>query len=210
MINAVLDEECLVPTSCMRACTAVITEIAHNKSPRENEKYRAEIHFISRKEWLKELKVMLADLAIGQGPSETEFVVAESDAAVAYDKIRAVYPFLPREEIRTGRFDVEKLIDHPTVSELLGTSQRIAAPTSEAFISLLKGFIDSNDKAPGRKKETDVMEYWPLIKVAKVFLRSRVLESGPRTTDHGTKGARRQKQEVWQPAKRWSRPSWIR
>lgn len=27
VINAILDEECLVPTNCMRACTAVITEI---------------------------------------------------------------------------------------------------------------------------------------------------------------------------------------
>lgn len=30
VINAVLDEECLVPTSCMRACASVITEIAYN------------------------------------------------------------------------------------------------------------------------------------------------------------------------------------
>ena len=30
VINAMLDEERLVPTNCMRACTAVVTEISYN------------------------------------------------------------------------------------------------------------------------------------------------------------------------------------
>jgi len=46
VINALLDEECLVPTNCMRACTAVITEIQGNDSVDEASKYRAEIEFI--------------------------------------------------------------------------------------------------------------------------------------------------------------------
>ena len=30
VINAMLDEKRLVPTNCMRACTAVVTEISYN------------------------------------------------------------------------------------------------------------------------------------------------------------------------------------
>lgn len=56
VINAVLDEECLVPTNFMRACTAVITEISYNESDRADEKYRAEIEFITRDDWIRELR----------------------------------------------------------------------------------------------------------------------------------------------------------
>jgi len=32
VVNAVLDEERIVPTNCMRACTAVVTEMSYNDS----------------------------------------------------------------------------------------------------------------------------------------------------------------------------------
>ena len=46
VINALLDEECIVPTNCMRACTAVITEIQFNESTDQARNYRAEVEFI--------------------------------------------------------------------------------------------------------------------------------------------------------------------
>ena len=46
VINALLDEECIVPTNCMRACTAVITEIQFNESTDQSRRYRAEVEFI--------------------------------------------------------------------------------------------------------------------------------------------------------------------
>ena len=46
VINALLDEERLVPTNCMRACPAVVTEISYNYE--EGVPYRAEVEFISR------------------------------------------------------------------------------------------------------------------------------------------------------------------
>jgi len=46
VVNAVLDEERVVPTNCMRACTAVVTEMSYNDSEDEESKYRAEIEFI--------------------------------------------------------------------------------------------------------------------------------------------------------------------
>ncbi len=38
VIDAVLDEEMLVPTNCMRACTGVVAEIGYNESDDCNEK----------------------------------------------------------------------------------------------------------------------------------------------------------------------------
>lgn len=65
VINALLEEERLVPTNCMRACTAVVTEISYNKE--NDDPYRASIEFISPAEWEKELRVLFQDLMDGSG-----------------------------------------------------------------------------------------------------------------------------------------------
>lgn len=63
VINALLDEERLVPTNCMRACTAVVTELSYNHSSNEAAKYRAEIEFIKPEEWRKELNVLFKGIS---------------------------------------------------------------------------------------------------------------------------------------------------
>jgi hypothetical protein len=52
IINVVLDEERLVPTNCLRACTVVVTEISYNY---EETPYRVEVEFIMANDWAKEL-----------------------------------------------------------------------------------------------------------------------------------------------------------
>jgi hypothetical protein len=176
VINAVLDEECLVPTNCMRACTAVITELAYNNSDREDEKYRAEIHFISTDEWTKELRTMLDDMQTSQLSPENQST--DSDASIAYQKIRSAYPSLKSDQVKSGEIGAEELMQDPSINEVPGTVKQITSSTSKEFLGLLKKFIDSKEKTRGRKKEPDAMEYWPLIKLVKIFIRSPVLESG--------------------------------
>lgn len=65
VINALLEEERLVPTNCMRACTAVVTEISYNHET--DDPYRASIEFITAAEWEKELRVLFQDLMDGSG-----------------------------------------------------------------------------------------------------------------------------------------------
>jgi len=57
--NALLDEERLVPTSCMRACTAVITEISYNQGA---ESYRAEIDFVDAEDWRYEVQILFDEI----------------------------------------------------------------------------------------------------------------------------------------------------
>ncbi len=59
-----LDEERLVPTNCMRACTAVVTEISYNSGDKP---YRAQIEFISIADWEKELRTLFQDVLDGDG-----------------------------------------------------------------------------------------------------------------------------------------------
>lgn len=67
VINAMLEEERLVPTNCMRACTAVVTEMSWNSSEDENEKYRAHIEFIGAADWERDLRISLTELIDGNG-----------------------------------------------------------------------------------------------------------------------------------------------
>lgn len=92
VINAMLEEERLVPTNCMRACTAVVTEMSWNSSDDENAKYRADIEFIKASDWEKDLRVSLKELIDANGEVSRECSNPESEAGIAYAKIKAVYP----------------------------------------------------------------------------------------------------------------------
>lgn len=72
-----LDEERLVPTNCMRACTAVVTEISYNTE--ENLPYHAQIEFITAADWERELKTLFQDLIDVNGK-----VSADSANEVSY------------------------------------------------------------------------------------------------------------------------------
>lgn len=88
IINALLDEEYLVPTnwyvllryrlappttghylneSSMRPCTSVVTEMRWNESNDENERYRAEIEFIQAADWEMVLRVPWNNLINDKG-----------------------------------------------------------------------------------------------------------------------------------------------
>lgn len=79
VINAMLDEERLVPTNCMRACTAVVTELSYNYSKVEAAKYRAEIEFIKPEEWRKELDILFKEAFVSH-PGVYAKAFADRDA----------------------------------------------------------------------------------------------------------------------------------
>ncbi|KAK4123389.1 hypothetical protein N657DRAFT_664403 [Parathielavia appendiculata] len=138
--------------------------IAYNDSEREDGRYRAEVYFICREDWVKELRVLCDDMHTDQSSFDMEQPSSDSSAAIAQDKIRSVYPFLKSDEVKKTRFDIHGL--------------RFASATAEHFLGLLERFIDSKEKTRGRKTDLGAMKYWPLIKAVKVFVRSPILKSG--------------------------------
>lgn len=72
LINALLDEEHIVPTSSMKACTAVVTEITYNQ---QASKYRAEIEFIDHESWRNELTLLMQEEANGVVHDPTRYVI---------------------------------------------------------------------------------------------------------------------------------------
>ena len=88
VINALLDEERLVPTSCMRACTAVVTEISWNSSTDPSAKYRAEVEFINEEDWAKELNILMEEFLNANGTLSREALNPSSEAGIAWAKFR--------------------------------------------------------------------------------------------------------------------------
>ncbi|KAI9881074.1 MAG: hypothetical protein M1830_008232 [Pleopsidium flavum] len=177
VINAMLDEERLVPTNCMRACTAVVTEISYNYS---DDPYRAEIDFITTKDWEKELKTLFEDLLDGNGNVSRDCSNEDTEAGVAYAKIRAVYPRKTKEDIANTSIDA--LIHHRDVVDLLGSSKTIKESDPLQFYRRLQHFVDSKEKSTGEKdkdkKKVRTMEYWPLIRVVRIYVKSPALSTG--------------------------------
>ena len=61
MINALLDKS-VVPSNCMRACTSVVVEIRFNDSTNTEEKYAADVHYITSQEWDLEFETLKRDI----------------------------------------------------------------------------------------------------------------------------------------------------
>ena len=73
----------------MRACTAVVTEMSWNSSDNENERYRAEIKFISAKDWEHDLRISLTELIDGNG--QVRNAKAARGAMLIYAGIARLY-----------------------------------------------------------------------------------------------------------------------
>lgn len=176
LINALLDEEKLLPTSGFRACTAVITEISYNESDDPKKAYRAEVEFISQEEWDSELKLLHAELVEDKQLSSA-YLDTNAEAGIAYAKIRAVYPDLTHEMIIKSK--VAELGKRDVVANVLGKTRKITCSNARDLYTSLQKYLDSKDKDTkgGPRREND-MAFWPLIKVVKVYTRASALETG--------------------------------
>ncbi|KAK5950264.1 hypothetical protein OHC33_008733 [Knufia fluminis] len=180
VINAMLDEERLLPTNCMRACTAVVTEISYNF---KNELYRAEIEFIGQDDWRKELTILYQELLDANGNIAREAAINEdSEAGIAWSKLKAVYPHMTKEDL--ARASVDQLIQHKN-ARVLGTVRDLDSKEAPSFYEQLQRFVDSKEESrriTGRpaneQKAVQQVEYWPLIKVVRIYVRAPALQSG--------------------------------
>ncbi|KAK1593767.1 Dynamin family-domain-containing protein [Colletotrichum navitas] len=180
VINALLDEERLLPTNCLRACTASPTEISYNHSQNPEELYRSEIEFISLEDWKKELKTLFTDLLDDSGNISRDCTNEDSEAGIAYAKIRAVYPSKTKEMIAES--SPEKLANEPAVARVLGTVKKLTATTAKDLYASMQRYVDSKEKNPHSKKNVQ-MEFWPLIKVVRIFTKANALSTGAVVVD---------------------------
>ncbi|RYP69257.1 hypothetical protein DL771_006225 [Monosporascus sp. 5C6A] len=144
LINALLQETQMVPTNCVRACTAVITEISWNPSDNPDERYVGNIEFISMEEWRYELDHLFSDLMQSNGSFTGDATNKATDAGVAWAKIKAVYPHITKEVL--AKTDADSLASDPAVSSLLGITKTIHCATAETFYNEIQVYVDSKQK----------------------------------------------------------------
>lgn len=162
----------------MRACTASATEISYNYSDDPSELYRAEIEFITAADWSQELKTLLEDLLDGSGQVSNDCTNPETDAGLAYSKIKAVYPHKTKDMIANSTPD--GLSREPAVRDVLGSVKRLKETNSEALFQGLQAYVDSKEKTAGSEKR---MEFWPLIKVVRIYCKASALSTGAVVVD---------------------------
>lgn len=192
LINAIVDGENIVATNCMRASTAVATELLYNDG---ESRYKAQIEFIELRDWEQELRILFEDLLDSHEDVIRGDLQKNSDAAVALDKIKAVYPLLEVKDILNT--SVEALMEHSNVSDLLGSVHVFEQNDPKVFSRMVKSYIDSrgrrgrSEKGPEKGRD---MKYWPLIRVVRIFLKAPALITGAVLVDlpglHDTNAAR--------------------
>ncbi|CAE6511703.1 unnamed protein product [Rhizoctonia solani] len=180
LLNAVLDDN-IVPTSGMRACTAVVTEIGYH----DKASIAAEVEFLARSEWKAELEILLEDMVEENGKLK-RLTDLRTDAGVAWAKMHAVYPNLRAERMVTMTPD-EIIDSKPEIAGILGTIEHIERPNSERFGTAIAKYVDSKDqkrgkdkqtKAPGDRRKGDEPAFWPLIRLVRVWAKSKALSGG--------------------------------
>ncbi|TLD26549.1 hypothetical protein PspLS_04663 [Pyricularia sp. CBS 133598] len=172
VLNAVLNESQLLPTSCMRACTASVTELSFNHLNDPEQKYRAEVEFISKEDWITELELLWDDIIDSSGKIRPEAKAKNGDASIAFDKVKAVYPAFGKSA--SSVYDFEELAKEPMVQEVLGTNKKFQAETAADLVLHLQPYIDSKE----RSGDTDAMEAWPLVKVVRIYIKADALANG--------------------------------
>ncbi|KZT72577.1 hypothetical protein DAEQUDRAFT_685625 [Daedalea quercina L-15889] len=195
ILNAILDDN-VVPTSGMRACTAVVTEIAYHAK----KTIEGDISFLSEKEWRDELAVLLEDM-IDEDGNVKRTTDLRGEAGVAWSKVHAVYPKITQDML--VNMTVDQLIARdPNIRAILGTTKHVTANDSKAFAKEVAKYIDSKEKKHGKNNKKDKEEsngfmamlkkdsskkkdkdedgsaFWPLIRQVRVKCNSKALSTG--------------------------------
>ena len=162
------------------ACTAVVTEISYNDQAIP---YRAEIEFIQPADWEKELRILFQDLLDSNGDISKDCTNKDTDAGIAYAKIKAVYPRRSKDDIANST--IEDLLGE--VTYMLGKTRNIDDSDPLRFYNRIQKFVNSQERSlTEEEKDMDeiklstesAMELWPLIKVVRLYIKSPVLSTG--------------------------------
>ncbi|KAG1863428.1 P-loop containing nucleoside triphosphate hydrolase protein [Suillus tomentosus] len=193
-INALLDVD-VVPTSGMRACTSVVTEISYHTAPTIN----ADVLFLSKAEWREELIVLLDDIQ-AEGSNLKRTTDLHGDSEVAWYKVHAVYPSITLPQLVDMTAD-QMLAYNTNIVHILGTTRKISADDSSSFAQQIARYVDSStgQKRRGKKnkprkgkktsasdnlvisaeeKEDHDTALWPLIRQVNIQCNARALSTG--------------------------------
>ena len=178
-LNSLLGEVQILPTNCMRACTATIIEMTHLASANAGERYVATINFVTKDEWAQELNALCYHIAKAkaEAPEEakaTDWLVGDANDAVI--KLRSIYGSGMEAQILSA--DLSSLQACEKVNHLLENGEvRLGADTASDLSQKLEtmGLDSDNDTSDGAT--------WPLTKTVNVQGPWPLLQQGVRLVD---------------------------
>jgi hypothetical protein len=116
----------------------------------------------------------------GSGQVSREATNTDSDAGIAYAKVKAVYPQKTREMI--AQANPRDLANELAVRSILGSTKILKEATAKHLYRRMQHYVDSKEKSTGpaeHRRRVDVpMEYWPLIKVVRIYTKAKALSTG--------------------------------
>ncbi|XP_064410092.1 uncharacterized protein LOC102357999 isoform X2 [Latimeria chalumnae] len=164
LLNALLEEEAVLPTSAMRACTSVVVQVSQNS---ENEHYEADVEFFTEEEWDKELETLITDMKDKSGHFKKRRPDPKTEAGVAYSRVKAVYG-------KIAEFHELKQIQEVTC--YLGMVKHISKKQVTVFRAEIEKFIDSRMEDLRNRRGG---ELWPIVKCIRIRVpNSEVLKTG--------------------------------
>jgi hypothetical protein len=165
----------------VQACTASPTEISFNHSEDPAELFRAEAQFLSHEELLAELQILHQDIIDDdKGEISRDIRIPDSDAALSYAKLRALFPRKTQDEL--AKTTPSALVSEPALQQLLGITQCVRAATADELSEGIKKYVGSKDKLIGSVEPghgtSSRFELWPLVKVVRIYTKASALETG--------------------------------
>jgi Dynamin family len=170
LINALLGENILAVGGAVGACTCVITSIHHHLSP----EFRAEIDFISLKDWKSELRAMQAAMNAKPSEDDTEDDRKEweSEQKAAHEKFISVYRQEPPE-------DLTPFLEHATLSLPVKIASAMSSEKPIIIVEENARTLRNNVRhyLVGREQHDDA-HFWPLISRVRIYGNFPVLANG--------------------------------
>ncbi|KAG9329611.1 hypothetical protein JZ751_003467 [Albula glossodonta] len=152
LINAIVNEDYLLPSVSGKACTSVFVQVQANT---ENKKYKADIEFISKEDWESELHFLLEILSDEQDlGTDTEDKVLKK---MAEEKITAIYG----EDGKKKTFRELMAIQH-SIKIPDNCKKTLSLDTADELSKSIGTYIRSDKK--------NKQQFWPLVKQVTIYL----------------------------------------
>ncbi|XP_035287843.1 nuclear GTPase SLIP-GC-like [Anguilla anguilla] len=152
LINALVNENQLLPSGSLHVCTSVFVHVQANT---DSSKYKADIAFISPEDWKSELQFLVELLKKENDQQKT----AEDDEMVemAREKIKAMYG---EEGLKKS---YSELVGAKEFSKISGTGTKtMKFDTAQELSRSIEFYIRSDKKAE--------QQFWPLVKRVTISL----------------------------------------
>ncbi|KAK3245141.1 hypothetical protein CYMTET_45274 [Cymbomonas tetramitiformis] len=166
LVNCILGEADILPTSGCRACTASVIEMQYH----ESEDYTATVTFATETEWRTEIEELLAVLSTATDVSSVSSSncppLAKLEAVIGGNSVRGLL------QQRGKAVTVEELLSLKSpATELLGKTVLLRSLDAKAISTDLARYVDSGS----REREAQM---WPLVRTVCIRHNWALLSTG--------------------------------